>query len=50
MATGYLVENLGYKQKKVKANFADTFSQFASPANQKLFRQLFATRGKKAGR
>jgi len=50
VATGYLVENLGYKQKKVKANFADTFTEFASPANQKLFRQLFATKGKKAGR
>ena len=35
VATGYLVENLGYKQKRVKANFADTFTEFASPANQK---------------
>jgi CHAD domain-containing protein len=50
VATGYLVENLGYKQKKVKANFADTFTEFASPANQKLFSQLFARKGKKAGR
>jgi CHAD domain-containing protein len=47
VATGYLVENLGYKQKKVKANFADTFTEFASPANQALFRRLFATKGKK---
>jgi CHAD domain-containing protein len=50
VATGYLVENLGYRQKKVKANFADTFTEFASRANQELFRQLFAKKGKKAGR
>jgi CHAD domain-containing protein len=50
VATGFLVENLGYEQKAVKANFANTFTEFASPANQKLFRQLFARKGKKAGR
>jgi CHAD domain-containing protein len=50
VATGYLVENLGHRQKTVKANFAKTFTEFASPANQKLFRQLFAKKGKKAGR
>ena len=50
VATGYLVENLGYEQKAVKENFARTFTQFASPANQELFRQLFATKKKKAGR
>jgi len=50
VATGYLVENLGYEQKKVKANFANTFTEFASPANQKLFRRLFSMKGKKAGR
>jgi len=50
VATGYLVENLSYKQKTVKANFAETFTEFASPANRKLFRQLFATKGKKGGR
>jgi CHAD domain-containing protein len=49
VATGFLVENLGYKQKRVKANFANTFKEFASPANQKLFRRLFATKGKKGG-
>jgi CHAD domain-containing protein len=47
VATGYLVENLSYRQKEVKADFAKTFKKFASPANQKLFRQLFATKGKK---
>jgi len=50
VATGYLVENLSYEQKAVKANFAKTFTEFASPANQELFRRLFATKGKKAGR
>lgn len=50
VATGYLVENLGNEQKKVKSNFAKTFTEFTSPANQKLFRRLFAMKGKKAGR
>ena len=50
VATGYLVENLSYEQKAVKAEFADTFKEFASPTNQKTFRRLFATRGKKRGR
>ncbi|MGB3717503.1 MAG: CHAD domain-containing protein [Candidatus Promineifilaceae bacterium] len=50
VATGYLVENLDYKQKAEKANFAKTFTEFASPANQVLFRRLFATKGKKAAR
>ena len=50
VATGYLVENLSYKQNSVRENFAGTFTEFASPANQKLFRQLFATKGKKVHR
>ena len=50
MTTGYLVENLGYKQKTVKADFANTFLEFASTANQKSFRRLFARKGKKGGR
>ena len=50
VATGYLVENLSYEQKAVKADFAGTFKEFASPANQKTFRRLFATRGKEGGR
>ena len=50
VATGYLVENLGYKQKAVKENFADIFTEFASKSNQKSFRRLFATKGKKASR
>ncbi len=50
VATGYLVENLSTEQKAVKANFAKTFSKFSSPANQKLFRQLFTKKRKKVGR
>ncbi len=50
VATGYLVENLGNRQKAVKADFAKTFTDFASPANQKSFRRLFAKKGKKGGR
>jgi CHAD domain-containing protein len=50
VATGYLVENLGNRQKAVKADFAKTFTNFASPANQKSFRRLFAKKGKKGGR
>ncbi len=50
VATGYLVENLNNKQKAVKDNFANTFTQFASPANQDAFRRLFSVKGKKKGR
>ena len=50
VATGYLVENLGYEQKGVRANFAHTFTEFASQGNQYLFRRLFSEKGKKAGR
>lgn len=50
VATGHLVENLSHKQNAAKANFGDTFKKFAAPTNQKLFYQLFATKGKKAVR
>ncbi len=50
VATGYLVENLGNEQRAVKAKFADTFKEFASPDNQDLFRRLFAKKGKKVAR
>jgi hypothetical protein len=50
VATGYLVENLNNEQIAVRANFAKTFTKFSSPANQKLFRQLFARKGKKVRR
>jgi CHAD domain-containing protein len=50
VATGYLVENLGNKQTAVKTKFANTFTEFASPVNQKLFRRLFAAKHKKSVR
>lgn len=50
VATGYLVESLDNRRKDVRANFANTFTEFAAPANQDLFRQLFAKKRKKGGR
>ena len=43
VAIGCLVGAIQQERAQVKANFAQTFTQFARPANQKLFRQLFAT-------
>ena len=42
VATGFLVESLARRQQVVKAGFAKTFTDFAAPANQKLYRELFA--------
>jgi CHAD domain-containing protein len=42
VATGFLVETLARRGQVVKASFAQTFTDFAAPANQKLYRQLFA--------
>jgi CHAD domain-containing protein len=47
VATGFLVETLARSQKVVKDEFAATFTRFASPANQKQYRQLFAVKGKR---
>lgn len=49
VATGYLVESMGRRQQEVKADFAKTFTKFASPANERLFCELF-TCGKKKGK
>ena len=46
VATGFLVESLARRQQVVKAGFAKTFTDFAAPANQKLYRELFAHKGK----
>jgi CHAD domain-containing protein len=43
VATGFLVETMAHKQQDVKADFANTFTDFASPAHQKQFKQLFGT-------
>jgi CHAD domain-containing protein len=42
VATGYLVETLERKRQEVRADFAETFKKFASPAHQKQFRKAFA--------
>ena len=44
VAIGCLVSSLQQERVRVKANFAHTFTQFATPANQELFKQLFAVR------
>ncbi|MCP4166691.1 MAG: CHAD domain-containing protein [Chloroflexi bacterium] len=46
VATGFLVETMARRQQRVKADFAGTFKQFASPKHQKQFQRLFA-KGKK---
>ena len=46
VATGFLVETMARRQQVVKADFAGTFKQFASPKHQKQFQRLFA-KGKK---
>jgi CHAD domain-containing protein len=48
VATGFLVGSLARRQQVVKAGFAKTFTDFAAPANQKLYRQLFAQKGKRS--
>ncbi len=46
VATGFLVETIARRQQVVKADFARTFMQFASPKHQKQVQRLFA-KGKK---
>ena len=43
VAIGCLIGTLDRKRQQVKDAFANTFTDFASPANQKLFRELFAS-------
>jgi hypothetical protein len=43
---GALVQELARKQQDVKGDFAKTFSRFASPANQKEYRKLFADKAR----
>ena len=44
VAIGSLIETLDRKKQSVKDAFAKTFTNFAAPENQALFRQLFASR------
>ena len=46
VATGFLVATMAESQQTVKADFAQTFAAFASPANQDQYRKLFAAKGK----
>jgi CHAD domain-containing protein len=42
IAIGFLINRLAHQQEIVKAAFTETFQEFASPANQELFRRLFS--------
>ena len=42
LAIGSLVDMLHQERQRVKGNFAQTFNAFASQANRKLFKELFA--------
>lgn len=42
LAIGCLIGTLDQERVRVKAEFADTFAQFTTPANKKLFKNLFA--------
>ncbi len=42
IATGFLINRLAHQQEIVKAAFAKTFQEFASPANQEIFHRLFS--------
>lgn len=47
VATGYLIDSLAHRQVVVRADFARTFTTFASTKNQALFRKLFARAGER---
>ena len=42
VAIGSLIGTLGRKKKIVKDAFAKTFTEYASPANKRLFKEHFA--------
>ena len=47
VAIGSLIETLNHKKQSVKDAFTGTFTDFAAPENQALFRELFADKGQK---
>jgi len=47
IAIGSLIGKLETKRQLVKQLFAETFTHFSSPQNQKLFRELFARQSEK---
>lgn len=48
IATGSLVESLANRQRQVQEDFAETFTNFASPENQELYQQLYAGKERRA--
>ena len=46
VAIGSLIDKLDHKKQTVKNAFARTFTNFAAPENQALFRQLFDSKAK----
>ena len=44
VAIGSLIETLDHKKQSVKDAFATTFTKFAAPENQALYRKLFGSR------
>jgi hypothetical protein len=48
IATGSLVESLAIRQGQVQEDFAETFTNFASPENKKLYKQLYAGKERNA--
>jgi hypothetical protein len=46
LAIGSLVNTLHQERLMVKASFAETFTDFASPTNRALFQELFASKKK----
>ena len=46
VAIGSLIEALDHEKKVVKEAFARAFTDFAAPANQELFEELFAAKAK----
>jgi CHAD domain-containing protein len=46
VAIGSLIEKLDHQKQSVKEAFAKTFTDFATPENRALFRELFAARTK----
>ncbi len=47
VAIGSLIQSLSHRKQAVKEAFATTFKDFAAPANQKLFKELFSPKSRK---
>ena len=49
LAMGMLVDGLLRRQQEARRRFASEFEQFADPARQRVFRELFPGKGRRAG-